>query len=607
MDLAIVGIGCRLPGGASDPAAFWTLLERGVDAITELPADRFDVDAVYDPDPSRPGHIYSRWGGFVGDVDRFDADFFGIAPREAKRMDPQHRLLLEVTWEALEDGGQAPDRLAGSSTGVFVGISTHDYSDLHIQPGQRALLDAHVNIGNALCAAPNRISYLLDLHGPSMAIETACSSSLTAVHLARRSMMAGDCDLAIAGGVNLILAPDLTIGFCKASMISPDGRCHAFDAGANGYVRSEGAGIVVLKPLERAQADRDRIHAVIRSTAINEDGRTAGISLPNADAQARLLQRALEEADVDPATIDYVEAHGTGTEVGDPAEAEALGRVIGRTRALGDELVVGSAKTNVGHLEAGAGVTGLIKAALMLRARRIPPSLHLERPNPRIPFAELGLRIPTALEPWPETDHPARAGAWRRLSGRCTDDGWRRVRPTRRSTDRGGTHRGGHDLRPVHGRTGAPGGLVHGRRDRARGRTPPHRARRDRRATAPARSAIFVAGLRASPDRAGNATRRAGPRDRRPRRQRGRPASLASDDPVPQPPGDARPPARARRRGRRAVRRPGREERRRRRRLDLGGVLPRWGGGDGGPWRAPHHAAGAPRRRPRRGAGPTPR
>ena len=410
MDLAIVGIGCRLPGGASDPAAFWTLLERGVDAITELPADRFDVDAVYDPDPSRPGHIYSRWGGFVGDVDRFDADFFGIAPREAKRMDPQHRLLLEVTWEALEDGGQAPDRLAGSSTGVFVGLSTHDYSDLHMQPGQRALLDAHVNIGNALCAAPNRISYLLDLHGPSMAIETACSSSLTAVHLARRSMMAGDCDLAIAGGVNLILAPDLTIGFCKASMISPDGRCHAFDAGANGYVRSEGAGIVVLKPLERAQADRDRIHAVIRSTAINEDGRTAGISLPNADAQARLLQRALEEADVDPATIGYVEAHGTGTEVGDPAEAEALGRVIGRTRALGDELVVGSAKTNVGHLEAGAGVTGLIKAALMLRARRIPPSLHLERPNPRIPFAELGLRIPTALEPWPETDHPARAG-----------------------------------------------------------------------------------------------------------------------------------------------------------------------------------------------------
>jgi amino acid adenylation domain-containing protein len=410
MDLAIVGIGCRLPGGASDPQAFWQLLERGVDAISELPADRFDTDAVFDPDPSRPGHIYSRWGGFVSDVDRFDADFFGIAPREAKRMDPQHRLLLEVTWEALEDGGQAPDRLAGSSAGVFIGISTHDYSDLHMQPGQRDLLDAHVNIGNALCAAPNRISYLLDLHGPSMAIETACSSSLTAVHLARRSLMAGDCDLAIVGGVNLILAPDLTIGFCKASMISPDGRCHAFDAGANGYVRSEGAGIVVLKALDRARADRDRIHAVIRSTAINEDGRTAGISLPNADAQARLLERALEEAGVDPATISYVEAHGTGTEVGDPAEAEALGRIIGRTRAPGNELIVGSAKTNVGHLEAGAGVTGLIKAALMLRERRIPPSLHLERPNPRIRFAELGIRVPTELEPWPETDHPARAG-----------------------------------------------------------------------------------------------------------------------------------------------------------------------------------------------------
>jgi amino acid adenylation domain-containing protein len=410
MDLAIVGIGCRLPGGASDPGAFWQLLERGVDAITEPPADRFDVDAVFDPDPSRPGHIYSRSGGFVADVDRFDAAFFGIAPREARRMDPQHRLLLEVTWEALEDGGQVPDRLAGSSTGVFIGISTHDYSDLHMQPGQRDLLDAHVNIGNALCAAPNRISYLLDLHGPSMAIETACSSSLTAVHLARRSITAGDCDLAIVGGVNLVLAPDLTIGFCKASMISPDGRCHAFDARANGYVRSEGAGVVVLKPVERARTEGDRIYAVIRSTAINEDGRTTGISLPNPDAQARLLERALAEADIDPATITYVEAHGTGTEVGDPAEAEALGRVIGRTRAPGDELIVGSAKTNVGHLEAGAGVTGLIKSALMLRERRIPPSLHLERPNPRIPFAELGLRVPTEPEAWPEGDHPARVG-----------------------------------------------------------------------------------------------------------------------------------------------------------------------------------------------------
>jgi amino acid adenylation domain-containing protein len=407
--IAIIGIGCRLPGGADTPERFWDLLCDGVDAITEIPPDRFDLDELFDPDPAAPGKTYTRWGGFVDDIDRFDADFFGIAPREAKRMDPQHRLLLEVVWEALEDGGQVPERLAGTDTGVFVGIATHDYGDLHLAPGRRQQVDAHVNIGNALCAAPNRVSYQLDLHGPSMAIETACSSSLTALHLACRSLEAGESGMAIVGGVNALLTPELTIGFCKATMMSPDGRCHAFDARANGYVRGEGAGAVILKPLPRALADRDPVYAVIRGTAVNEDGRTSGISLPNPDAHEALLREALRRADVAPSALQYVEAHGTGTVVGDPAEAGALGRVLGRGRPRGEELVLGSVKTNIGHLEAGAGIAGLLKGALMLRHRRIPPSLHHRDPNPAIPFDELGLRVATELEDWPAADGPAMA------------------------------------------------------------------------------------------------------------------------------------------------------------------------------------------------------
>jgi amino acid adenylation domain-containing protein len=408
--VAIVGIGCRLPGGADSPAGFWRLLCDGVDAITELPPDRFEVDDVYDPDPEAPGKIYSRWGGFLERIDEFDADFFGISPREARRMDPQHRLLLETAWEALEDGGIVPERIGGTRTGVFIGISTHDYADLHVRPGHRNLLDAHINIGNALCAAANRISYLLDLHGPSMAVESACSSSLTAVHLACRSLQLEESELALAGGVNLVLAPELTIGFCKASMISPDGRCRAFDASANGYVRSEGAGVVVLKTLRRALEDGDPIHAVIRATAVNEDGRTPGISLPNGAAQELLLRQALAEAGIGPSAIQYVEAHGTGTAAGDPIEAGALGRVLGAGRSPDKPCLIGSAKTNVGHLEAGSGITGLIKAALCLQHRRIPPSLHFREPNPAIPFEDLRLRVPTKLEPWPETNGPAMAG-----------------------------------------------------------------------------------------------------------------------------------------------------------------------------------------------------
>ena len=398
---AIVGMGCRFPGGVDSPQDFWRFLVDGGDAVTEIPRDRFDLDALFDSDPAVPGKIYTRWGGFVERIDEFDAGFFGIAPREARRIDPQQRLLLEVAWEALEDGGQAPDSLAGTNAGVFVGISGHDYSDIQALTQNRQSIDAHLNSGAAASIAANRISYVLDFRGPSLAVDTACSSSLTAVHLACRSLMAGECDLAIAGGVGVILSPEVTMGFCKASMLSPDGRCRAFDARANGYVRSEGAGAVVLKPLENALSDRDPIHAVILGSAINQDGRTTGISVPRVAAQEEMIRRALRNADVDPQNVCYVEAHGTGTIVGDPMEAEAVGKVFSAGRDLNDRCLIGSVKTNLGHLEAASGIAGLIKTALVVKHGRIPANLHFSEPNPAIPFDELRLRVPTALEPWP--------------------------------------------------------------------------------------------------------------------------------------------------------------------------------------------------------------
>ena len=276
--IAIIGIGCRFPG-SSGPQEFWQSIHDGVDAITEVPADRFNLDEVYDSDPTIPGKISTRWGGFVDQVDQFDPQFFGISPREAARMDPQQRLLLEVTWEALEDAGQVAETLAGSQTGVFVGISNNDYGRTQFSDFSR--IDAYAGTGNALSIAANRISYLLDFRGPSIAIDTACSSSLVAVHLACTSLRNGESTLAIAGGVNLILSPAITMNFTKAGVMAPDGRCKTFDAGANGYVRSEGAGLVVLKPLSRALADGDTIYAVIRGSAVNQDGRSNGLMAPN--------------------------------------------------------------------------------------------------------------------------------------------------------------------------------------------------------------------------------------------------------------------------------------------------------------------------------------
>ncbi|QLE41164.1 SDR family NAD(P)-dependent oxidoreductase [Nostoc sp. C052] len=406
--IAIIGIGCRFPGSANSPEAFWKLLVSGVDAITEVPESRWNINKFYDPDITKPGKMRTRWGGFVDKIDEFDAQFFGIYRREASRMDPQQRLTLEVAWEALEDAGLIREHLANSKTGVFIGISTSDY--LNIQGCDHNSINAYTSLGNVHCITANRISYILNLKGPSMTVDTACSSSLVAVHLACQSIWNGESVLGIAGGVNAILGPAVSIGFSKASMLSPDGRCFTFDARANGYVRAEGAGIVVLKPLSQAQADRDPIYAVILSSVVNQDGQTKGIAVPNGQSQEAALQEACRLAGISPLQVQYVEAHGTGTPVGDPIEAIALGNVLGKNRTPGDYCTVGSVKTNIGHLEIASGIAGLIKTALAIKHCQIPPHLHFQTPNPKIPFEELGLRMPTTLEPWQNENGPRIAG-----------------------------------------------------------------------------------------------------------------------------------------------------------------------------------------------------
>jgi acyl transferase domain-containing protein/acyl carrier protein/2-polyprenyl-3-methyl-5-hydroxy-6-metoxy-1,4-benzoquinol methylase len=400
--VALVGIGCRFPGGANDPAAFWRLLLDAVDAITEVPEDRWLLRALHDPTPLRPGKTYTRRGGFIEHIDQFDPLPFGISPREAVAMDPQQRLILEVAREALEDAGVPVERLAGSRTGVFVGVSTHDYGEILGDAMSRQLpCNAYISLGSGLCIAANRVSHALDLRGPSLAVDTACSSSLVALHLAVESIRRGECDLALVGGVNALLKPESTLGFSYASMLSPDGRCKSFDASANGYARAEGAGAVLLKPLSRARADRDRVYALVLGSAVNQDGHTPGISLPSEPAQKALLRDACARAGVDPADVQFAEAHGTGTPAGDPIEARALGAIYGSARPAGEFCWLGSVKSNIGHLEAGAGIAGLIKAALALYHRHIPPNLHFEKPNPEIDFDGLRLRVPTRLEPWP--------------------------------------------------------------------------------------------------------------------------------------------------------------------------------------------------------------
>jgi acyl transferase domain-containing protein/NADPH:quinone reductase-like Zn-dependent oxidoreductase/short-subunit dehydrogenase/acyl carrier protein len=407
--VAIIGIGCRVPG-ADDPQKFWEGMLEGRDAIGPIPADRWNVEALYDADPDVPGRIATRAGGFLREVDRFDAEFFGISPREAHGMDPQQRLLLEVAWEALEQAGQPPDRLEGSRTGVFVGMCNSDYAYLQLKSDDAALLDAHFSSGVAHSIASGRLSYLLGLQGPSLTIDTACSSSLVAVHLACQSLRNEDCRTALAGGVNLILSPDVYIALSHSRMLAPDGRCKTFDATADGFARGEGCGVVVLKLLRDALADGDRVLAVIRGSAVNQDGASSGLIAPNGPAQEAVIREALERADVKPSQVGYIEAHGTGTQLGDPLEVRALGAVFGAQRDTAQPLLLGSVKTNIGHLEAAAGVTGLLKVVLALRHRMIPPHLHFRVPSPHIQWNELPLRVPTSALPWEPIDGRRIAG-----------------------------------------------------------------------------------------------------------------------------------------------------------------------------------------------------
>ncbi|MFI6044690.1 type I polyketide synthase [Nocardia sp. NPDC051321] len=400
--IAIVGIGCNFPGGAVGPNAYWDMLCSGVDATRELPRDRWEIAKFYDPDPSKLGKMTTFRGGFLDRIDQFDAQFFGIAPREAIWLDPQQRLLLQAAWEALEDAGEVVEHLAGSDAGVFMAGFTLDYQLLQNYGVQsRYELQTHSATGMMMTMLANRLSYSFDFHGPSLTVDTACSGSLVAIHLAAQSIWNQECALALVGGVNVMIAPNMTIAESKGGFLSPDGRCKTFDAAANGYARGEGAGVVVLKPLSHALADRNPIYALIRGTGISQDGRTNGITVPNGHAQESAMRIAYRRAHIAPHQVQYVEAHGTGTPIGDPIEAAALGRVMSEGRPAGQQLVIGSVKTNIGHLEAAAGVAGLIKTALALKHRRIPANLHLREPNPEIPFDKLQLRVQTELGNWP--------------------------------------------------------------------------------------------------------------------------------------------------------------------------------------------------------------
>lgn len=406
--IALIGVGCRFPGNVKDPQAFWQMLLKGVDAVSEIPPQRWDMHRYYHPNPAQPGKAYARHGAFLEQVDLFDAAFFGISASEASRMDPQQRFLLEISWEALEDAGLPFPQLAGSATGVFMGICTNEYRDVL---GQTPMTCNHyTNAGSAGSIAANRLSYFFDWHGPSISVDTACSSALIAVHLACQSIWQGECSMALAGGVSLLLDPRTSIGFSKAHMLSPTGRCHAFDARADGYVRGEGAGVVLLKPLCQAQAASDPIYAVIRATGVNQDGRTPNLHFPGQQAQEALLREVYTQAGIDPAQVHYIEAHGTGTIVGDQVESQALGTIFAAGHSAEAPLRIGSVKTNLGHLEGASGMPSLIKTLLLLKHRQIPANLHFQQPNPHIPFDTLHLKVQQQVETIPETVEPFIAG-----------------------------------------------------------------------------------------------------------------------------------------------------------------------------------------------------
>lgn len=405
--VAIIGMACRFPG-ASSPEQLWELLRHGVDVTSETPVERYDVDALYAPEP-KPGTVASRRAGYVADAAEFDAEFFEMSATEATDLDPQQRLLLMAAWEALEDAGQCPDALAGSRTGVFVGCTRGDHLEMQFRQGLGAVTASMYH--NFRPLLPARLSYFFDIRGPSMLLDTACSSSLVAVHTAVQSLRAGETPLAIAAGVNLALRPDENVMMSQAGTLARDGRVKFGDAGADGYVPSDGVGVVVLKRLDDALADGDRIRAVIHGSAVSNDGRSSGSLLnPSREGQVELLRWAYQDAGVSPADIDFVEAHGAGSPTLDPAEFGALGEVLGEGRPADRPFLVGSVKTNIGHSEAAGGMAGLIKAVLSLEHHQVPPTLHLDTPSPLIDWDQLPLRVPTTPQALPNRGRPALAG-----------------------------------------------------------------------------------------------------------------------------------------------------------------------------------------------------
>ena len=407
--IAVVGMGCRFPGDANSAESFWDLMVNGRNAVVEIPWQRWDVDAYYDPDPETPGKMVTRWGAFLEGIDQFDSQLFGISPREAVSMDPQQRLLMEVAWEALENAGQAADNLSGTRTGVFVGIIGSEYAHLQTSGEGIRHIDTYFGSGAANSIASGRISYAFGLQGPSLSIDTSCSSSLVAVHLACQSLRSQECSMALAGGVNLMLLPDATIILTKHKLMAADGRCKTFDQTADGYVRGEGCGIVVLKRLSDALKDGDRILGLIRGTAANQDGPSSGLTAPHGPSQQAVIRSALKNAGIKPADVGYIETHGTGTALGDPIEVQALSAVVKEDRPADRPVYIGAVKTNIGHLEAAAGIASLIKVLIMLRNKEIPPHLHMNIPNPHIPWNQLPVAVAHQRTPWPNS-YPLVAG-----------------------------------------------------------------------------------------------------------------------------------------------------------------------------------------------------
>ena len=396
--LAVIGMSCRLPGGVNSPEEFWQLLVDKKDAITDIPQDRWNLQDYFDEDPAEPGKLYVKQGGFVEGPYQFDPELFGLSRRESMSMDPQQRLLLELSWEAMERAGIAPRKAESRhNTGLFIGMATNDYARFHMHSADTCDIDVYSFTGCAPSIASGRISQLLDLGGPTLTLDTACSSSIVALHLARQSILNDECEIALVGGVNLILTPENTVYFCKTSALSPDNRCHTFDEKANGYVRSEGAGVIVLKRLSQAIADKDNILAVMLGSAINHDGEGIGLTAPNGDSQQRLVEKALKVSGVNPEEISYIETHGTGTPLGDPIELQALGRVFSSRK---DSIAIGSCKSNIGHTEAAAGVAGIIKTILCLQHKQLAPNLHFNQPSSFIPWEKLPLRVVKDVEDW---------------------------------------------------------------------------------------------------------------------------------------------------------------------------------------------------------------